>query len=180
MPAEKSLMHQADCLYSLPQIETALTQLAEQITAEYADKNPLLLCVMTGAVITLGHLLPKLAFELEVDYLHASRYGNKTSGGELVWYAKPQTALANRHVLLVEDIYDEGPTLMALRDFCQRAGAASVSCVALVEKHHDRKSGVKPEYIGLTVPDRYVFGFGMDVSGYWRNAPGIFALKETA
>lgn len=179
MSAEKVLLEEAECLFTLEQIGEVLTTLAQQITTDYADKNPLLLCVMTGAVMTMGHLLPKLTFELEMDYLHASRYGNQTIGGTLTWYAKPQTALANRHVLLVEDIYDEGLTLMALRDFCQRGGATSVKCVALMDKQHDRKSGIKPEYIGLTVPDRYVFGFGMDVSGYWRNAPGIFALKES-
>lgn len=180
MSEQTDLLEQAECLYTLAQIEAALADLAARINRDYVDKNPLLLCVMKGAVITMGHLLPKLTIALEIDYLHASRYGAETTGGELNWHAKPQTSLANRHVVLVEDIYDEGPTLVALRAFCQQADATSVTCLALTNKQHDRKSGQPPEYIGLNVPDRYVFGFGMDVSGYWRNAPGIYAFKESA
>ena len=168
----------AEQLYSLAEIEQALGCLAEVLTQHYVDANPLLLCVMNGSVITAGHLLPKLNFALELDYIHLSRYANTTSGGEIVWHHKPVTDLANRDVILIEDIFDQGVTLQALRDYCHQAGAKSVSCVCLIDKEHNDKVGTKPEFIGLTVPDRYVFGFGMDYHGYWRNAPGIFAVKE--
>ena len=75
-------------------------------------------------------------------------------------------------------VFDEGQTLVALRRFCHQQGALSVACLALADKQHSRKTGQQPEYIGVSVADRYVFGFGMDVQGYWRNAPGIFALPE--
>lgn len=173
MPAD------AECLYTLAEIDAVLSKLATQLNRDYADKNPLLLCVMNGAVITMGQLLPKLNFALQIDYIHVSRYGDNTVGGELVWQAQPQTAMADRHILLIEDIFDEGHTLMALREYCQQQGALSVACLALADKNHARKSGQKPEYIGLSLADRYVFGFGMDIKGYWRNAPGIFAVAET-
>jgi len=174
-----AVIAQADLLYSTEEIDAALAQLAEKLTADYAGKNPLMLTVMNGAVMTAGYLLPKLKFKLEIDYIHASRYGEKMVGGELNWHAQPTIALQNRHVVLIEDIYDEGITLTALRQFCLEAGAASVRCVALVDKLHNNKTGAVPEYIGLTVADRYVFGFGMDVEGFWRNLPAIYAMKES-
>ncbi|MBE0439093.1 MAG: hypoxanthine-guanine phosphoribosyltransferase [Gammaproteobacteria bacterium] len=177
----KQLQHvfdSADLLYNLAEIDQALVQLSEQLSAEYSQLNPLLLCVMTGSVITAGHLLPKLVFPLELDYIHVTRYGDKTVGGDLNWLHRPVSDLANRHVILIEDIYDEGVTLHTLRDYCEKAGAASVKCVCLIDKNHTNKVGKLPEFIGLTVPDRYVFGFGMDYKGYWRNAPGIYAVKE--
>lgn len=169
----------AERLYSMTEIDTALEHVAEKLSSDYAEANPLLLCVMNGSVVTTGHLLPKLNFPLELDYIHASRYGDKTVGGELTWRHLPLTAIENRAVLLIEDIFDEGVTLHHLRRYCEQAGASSVKCVTLIEKSHNNKTGSPPEYIGLTVPDRYVFGFGMDYQGYWRNAPGIYAVKES-
>ncbi|WP_438971038.1 phosphoribosyltransferase family protein, partial [Methylophaga sp.] len=113
------------------------------------------------------------------DYIHASRYGDKTVGGQLIWRAEPSVELKNRHVVLVEDIYDEGITVSALRKYCLEAGALSVRCATLLDKDRPRQIEPLPEYIGLTVPDRYVFGFGMDVEGYWRNIPAIYAMKES-
>lgn len=170
------ILEQADQLYSMADINQVLDQLADKLSLRYADENPVILCVMNGSVITTGHLLPKLNFPLELDYIHATRYGEKTVGGELVWQSQPMNDLTGRAVILIEDIYDQGVTLMALREFCEDAGAKSVACLALVEKLHDNKVGQVPEYIGMTVPDRYVFGFGMDYQGYWRNAPGIYAV----
>src|SRR5690554_1691667 len=136
----KQIMEQAECLFTLQAINERLEQIATQLNQDYADKNPVLLCVMNGAVMTMGHLLPKLRFTLETDYIHVSRYGDKTVGGELAWRAKPMTNLRDRHVLLVDDIYDEGITLAALRDYCQLAGALSVKSVVLADKQHANKS----------------------------------------
>ncbi|NQZ53044.1 MAG: hypoxanthine-guanine phosphoribosyltransferase [Piscirickettsiaceae bacterium] len=177
----KQLQHifdNAQQLYSMVEIDKALDQLAEALTKKYAESNPLILCVMNGSIVTTGHLLPKLTFPLELDYIHVSRYGDKTAGGTLNWLHQPAADLTDRVVILVEDIFDEGATLQALRTYCQQAGARTVSCVALIDKLHDNKVGKAPEFIGLTVPNRYVFGFGMDYQGYWRNAPGIYAVKD--
>jgi len=168
----------AECLYSMTEIDAAIERVATTLTTHYADVNPLLLCVMNGSVITAGHLLPKLPFLLELDYIHASRYGDKTVGGELTWHHSPLTTMIDRDVLLIEDIFDEGVTLQHLRRYCEQSGARTVKCVTLIEKIHDNKVGTPPEFVGLTVPNCYVFGFGMDYQGYWRNAPGIYAVKD--
>ncbi len=177
----KQLQHifdTADLLYSQSEINHALDRLALAITEQFSESNPIILCVMNGSVVVTGHLLPRLNFPLELDYIHATRYGDKTVGSELTWLHKPAIPLANRTVILVEDIFDEGVTMQALRQYCQQARASSVSCVSLIDKEHVNKVGTQPEFIGLTVPNRYVFGFGMDYKGYWRNAAGIYAVKE--
>lgn len=169
----------AECLYSADDVAAALDRMASAITAALDGKNPLVLCVMTGAVITAGHLLTRLNFPLQLDYLHATRYGAKTSGGDIRWLARPTSSLAGRTVLVVDDILDEGHTLAAILEYCREQGAADVQLAALVEKRHQRKApGLTADFVGLEVEDRYVFGFGMDYKGYLRNLPGIYAAQE--
>lgn len=175
----RDVMESADCLISHEQVERALDRMAEQITADLGDKLPVFYCVMNGGLITTGHLLTRLGFPLEVDYLHATRYRGGIRGGELFWRVSPEIPMADRHVVIVDDILDEGATLAAILGYCREAGAASISTAVLVDKRHDRKAvpDLKADYCSLEVVDRYVFGFGMDYKGYWRNAPGIFAPK---
>ena len=175
----RDLMDNADCLITQQEVERALDRMAEEITASLGDKLPVFYCVMNGGLITTGHLLTRLGFPLEVDYLHATRYRGGIRGGELFWRVSPEVPMADRHVVIVDDILDEGTTLAAILDYCREAGAASISTAVLVDKRHDRKAmpGLKADYSSLEVEDRYVFGFGMDYKGYWRNAPGIFAPK---
>ncbi|KJZ16548.1 MULTISPECIES: hypoxanthine-guanine phosphoribosyltransferase [Halomonas] len=175
----REVMDTADCLISHDEVERALDRMAEEITRDLGDELPVFYCVMNGGLITTGHLLPRLGFPLEVDYLHATRYRGKTRGGELFWRVSPEIPMAGRHVVIVDDILDEGATLAAILDYCREAGAKSISTAVLVDKNHDRKAvpGLKADYCSLEVADRYVFGFGMDIKGYWRNAPGIFAPK---
>lgn len=175
----RHVMESADCLIEHAEVERALDRMAEQIITDLGDKLPVFYCVMNGGLITTGHLLTRLGFPLEVDYLHATRYRGGTRGGELYWRVLPEISMADRHVVIVDDILDEGATLGAILDYSREAGAASISTAVLVDKRHDRKSvpGLKADYCGLEVVDRYVFGFGMDYKGYWRNAPGIFAPK---
>ncbi len=172
-------MAEADLLYSAEDIALTLDKMAAEITAKLADKNPLVLCVMTGGVILTGHLLTRLAFPLEQDYLHATRYRGATSGSKTItWLHKPETSLAGRHVLLVDDILDEGYTLREITHWCREQGAASVHVAVLADKQHARRvDGVRRDFSALELPDRYVFGFGMDYKEYWRNANGIYAVK---
>lgn len=179
MTEYEAMLAQSDLLFSMEEIDNALDKIADSLNRDYAELNPVMLCVMNGSVMTAGHLLPRLPFRLELDYIHATRYGDKTVGGELIWQSQPTIDISQRHVVLIEDIFDEGLTLAALRDYCEQAGALSVRCACLLDKLREGKVGIAPEYIGLTVPDRYVFGFGMDVEGLWRNLPAIYALKES-
>ncbi|MFC0269361.1 hypoxanthine-guanine phosphoribosyltransferase [Kushneria aurantia] len=173
------LMADADCLFELPAVERALDDMATRVSADLSERLPVFYCVMNGGLITTGHLLTRLGFPLKVDYLHATRYRSELRGGELFWRVSPEVPMSGRHVVIVDDILDEGTTLAAIIDYCRRAGAASVSSAVLVEKQHQRKAvpGLRADYCGLEVEDRYVFGFGMDYKGYWRNAPGIFAPR---
>jgi hypoxanthine phosphoribosyltransferase len=173
----QQIKDEADCLVTAAQINVALEQLAEKISQQQRDNNPLLLCVMNGGLILSGNLIVKLDFPLELDYVHASRYRGETQGGELQWLTKPQVSLKGRHVLIIDDILDEGYTLASIVQYCQKAGAESVETVVLVEKMHKRKHGIQADYVGLQVEDRYLFGYGMDYKGYWRNAHGIYAVK---
>ena len=174
----RAVQAEADLLYSVDEVEAALDRMAEAIAARLADSDPLVLCVLTGAIIPAGKLVARLDFPLQLDYIHATRYRSGTRGGELDWIARPRQSLKGRTVLVVDDILDEGLTLAAILDHCRAEGAAAVYSAALVEKRHDRKpEGLKADFIGLEVEDRYVFGYGMDYHEYLRNAPGIYAVK---
>lgn len=170
------VMARAECLYDAPAIEAALDRMGEAISTALSGTRPLLLGVMTGAIVPLGRLLSRLDFPLEVDYIHATRYHKTTTGRELVWLARPQTPLRGRHVLLVDDILDEGHTFRGLLEACQEEGAASVQTAVLADKPNPaRVPGLKADFAGLTVPERYVFGVGMDYKGYLRNVNAIYA-----
>jgi len=175
----RQIMREADCLYTEAEVEAAIARVGAQITADMAEMNPVVFCVMNGGLIFAGKLLAHLKFPLESSYLHATRYRNQTSGGDLFWKAKPEVSFMDRHVLIIDDILDEGHTLSAIVDFCHHAGARQVHTAVLIDKDHDRKAspGLKANYEGLPCVDRYVFGYGMDYKGYWRNAAGIYAVK---
>lgn len=171
-------MAQADCLHDRDAVEAALDHMAAAIRADLAGGDVVVICVMNGGLVTTGLLLPRLDFPLRVDYMHATRYRERTSGDALHWRVEPSQPLAGRDLLVVDDILDEGYTLEAILRWCHGQQPASVRAAVLVQKLHQR--GVRPpvDYIGLTVPDRYVFGYGMDYKGYWRNAAGIYAVAQ--
>ena len=173
----RQVRSEAECLYTNEQVETALEEIAAAITTKHSENNPLIICVMNGGLIVTGYLLLRLDFPLQQDYLHASRYRGETQGGDLNWIAEASHSLKDRYVIVVDDILDEGYTLAAIVEHCQKAGAKSVETIVLVEKMHDRKQGIEADYVGLQTEDRYLFGYGMDYRGYLRNAPGIYAVK---
>ncbi|MFN3987223.1 MAG: hypoxanthine-guanine phosphoribosyltransferase [Rhodocyclaceae bacterium] len=170
---------EADCLADAAEVEAALDRLAEAITARLADTNPIVYAVMNGALILAGRILPRLPFPLEVAYLHATRYGHALQGTFLDWRVRPTQDLRNRTVLVLDDILDEGHTLHAIIEYLKTQGPAQVHSAVLVHKLHERKAypGMRADFTGLEIADRFLFGCGMDYKGYWRNAPGIYAVK---
>ena len=176
----KAVRDNARCLYTMDQVLGAVDRLAVQISEDYRDASPVLLTVMNGGLIFAGHLLPRMDFPLEHDYLHATRYQGETMGAGLEWTVKPSARLRERHVLILDDILDVGTTLWAIVESCRNQGAASVATAVLVEKKHERKvePGRHADYTGLDAEDAYLFGCGMDYRNYWRNAPGIFAVTQ--
>jgi hypoxanthine phosphoribosyltransferase len=175
----KAALAEADCLATPAEVSAALDRMAAAITARLADANPICYCVMNGGLIIAGRLLSRLEFPLEVAYLHASRYGHALNGNLLDWRIRPTQDLNGRSVLIIDDILDEGYTLEAIAAHCRDEGAREVLSAVLVDKQHERKArpGLKPDFHGLEIADRFLFGCGMDYQGYWRNAAGIYALK---
>ncbi|ETX09751.1 hypoxanthine phosphoribosyltransferase [Marinomonas ushuaiensis DSM 15871] len=171
------ILDEADCLVDETKINEALDKMASQITADLSDKLPLVLCVMNGGLIPTAALIERLNFPLELDYIHATRYGMETEGTQLNWLSYPQTSLKNRHVLVVDDIFDQGHTLEAIQKWLEEQGTSSVHTATIINKLHDRKTNMQPDYVGTDVVDRFLFGYGMDYKGYFRNLKGIYAIK---
>lgn len=173
----QELLKKADLIYSKVEVDAAITLLATQISHDLHDKAPLVMTIMNGGLYFAGQLLPQLSFALETDYLQASRYNGKTIGQDVKWGKAPTENLKGRIVLLLDDILDEGHTLVAIRDRCLALGALEVKIAVLTEKALGHAKPIHADYVGLTLPDCYVFGCGMDVYGWWRNLPEIRALK---
>ena len=176
----RDLMASAELLHPAETVRAAVSKVAAEINASLADSNPLALCVMTGGAIFCGQLLPQLDFPLDFDYLHATRYGPDTQGGKISWRCAPWAPVKGRVVLLIDDILDEGVTLAAVRDSLVHLGAREVKIAVFADKLNGKQKPVTPDFVGLTVPDRFVFGFGMDVDGAWRHLPAIYAMKDPA
>ena len=173
----RDILASADLIHSEETVATAVSRVAAEITAKLSETNPLLLCVMSGGVPFAGHLMTQLEFPLEFDYLHVTRYGQETSGGALSWRSAPWTSVKDRTVIVLDDILDEGMTLAAIVERLKELGAKECYTAVATEKLNGKKKPIKADFVALTVPDRFVFGFGMDVRGHFRNLPAIYAMK---
>lgn len=176
----KNILKDSEILINADTIEQTVEQLAQEIKYQLADLDLHAFCVMNGGLYFAGQLLRHLDIPLTIDYLHATRYQDNQATDNLIWKQAPNADhIRGKNILLIDDIFDEGKTLEAIVNACQAMGAKSIHSVVLVNKKHNRKpqSGYQPEFIGLPVEDRYIFGCGMDFKGYWRNLPAIYALK---
>jgi len=184
IPRLSEVLPHAQVLFTRRELEAAIEQMAAQIVAEYMHdpQPPLLVTVLHGGLPFAGQLgfaLGEHGLDVEFDYLHATRYRGNTSGARLAWLHRPATSMRGRRVLLVDDILDEGHTLKAIQYWCEDQNPIDIRIAVLAVKLHDRcVDGVTADYVGVEVPDRYVFGYGMDFHEQGRNLPGIFALKE--
>ena len=170
-------LENSDLVAGAAQVQAAVDRLAHEITQALADSYPLVVVVMGGAVVFAGQLLPKLRFPLDVDYVHATRYGAAVQGGGIDWKVTPPEDLRGRTVLVLDDILDGGETLRAISDRLLALGAKQVCCAVLVQKTLSRAKPITADFVGLRIPDRFVFGCGMDAKGYWRNLPEIRAIR---
>jgi hypoxanthine phosphoribosyltransferase len=169
-------LQDSDLVASAEEVQAALRRVAAEIEPRLASAYPLVLAVMGGAVVFAGQLLPLLRFPLDFDYIHVSRYGAATRGAALDWRVTPSESVRGRTVLVVDDILDGGETMAAIRERLLALGARAFSCAVLVEKTLARQKPIRPDFVGLRIPDRFVFGCGMDAKGYWRNLPEIRAM----
>lgn len=180
-PQLHEALQTARVLFDRDALEAAILRMADEIRPAYADGEvPLYITVMNGGMpfaSQLGFALGERGLDLEFDYLHATRYRGQTSGSGLAWLHRPATPMRGRKVLLVDDILDEGHTLLAVKHWCEDQDAAEVRIAVLAEKVHDRcVEGIAADHVGVQVPDAYVFGYGMDYYEQGRNLPVIFAL----
>ena len=173
------MLQKSRLVVSADEIDKATTRMAREIDARYQSEVPLVLCIMNGGLMLTANLMSKVKIHAQIDYLQTSRYRGNTSGGELHWRAEPHQSLEGRAVILMDDIFDEGHTLMQIVEYCENKGASDVYSVVLLEKMHDRKvNGFRPDLIGLQAEDDYLVGFGMDYQEHFRHLPEIYALGE--
>lgn len=171
-------LQSADIIHDRDVLDASIRAMATRLRDDYRGRRPLFLTMMNGGMIFAGQLALELGFDVELDYLHATRYRGETRGAELQWWRKPRASLAGRDVLLVDDILDEGKTLLEVGRWCRAEGCAELRVAVLALKRHDRcVEGVSADYVGVEVPDRYVFGYGMDYHEQGRNLPAIHALR---
>jgi hypoxanthine phosphoribosyltransferase len=183
VPRLADALTRAELVHDRDVLDAAIATMADAIRADYAEGEvPLFVTVMHGGLpfaASLAFALGERGLDLEFDYLHATRYRGQMSGSGLAWLHRPATPMRGRRVLLADDILDEGHTLKAVRRWCEDQDAADVRVAVLAVKAHDRRvEDVEAEYVGVEVPDRYVFGYGMDYYEQGRNLPGIYALRE--
>jgi hypoxanthine phosphoribosyltransferase len=178
----RDLLARAEELVSADTVQDAVRKVAEVLNARFdtddSGEFPLVLGVMGGAVVFTGHLLPQLSFPLEFDYIHVTRYGDQDRGGEVVWKVIPRQNVAGRTIIVVDDILDEGETLAHVKQRLLDMGAAEVILAVFADKDLGRQKPVHADIVGLTIPNRFVVGFGMDAHGYWRNLPGLWVIKK--
>ncbi len=173
----QQILQRAELVFDTAHIDSAIDKLAQRLTGRLKDSTPLVLCVMQGGLMFSGKIMSLLPLDAEFDYIHATRYGNTTTGDTLEWLAYPKKKLENRTVLILDDILDEGYTLAAIEQYCRQQGAEDVISAVLLQKKHDRlKPGMRCDYVALEVDDRYVFGYGMDYKGKLRHLDKIYAI----
>jgi hypoxanthine phosphoribosyltransferase len=178
-PDPRELLKNSRVLFSREEVMATVQSMADEINEFYDDQPLILLSILTGAIIPAAWLATRLTMPLQMDFVHATRYRGGLYGAELEYRVPPRLDLEGKHVLIVDDIFDEGHTLAAIKGSVEKRKAGSVKMAALVRKIHDR--GLSRDYIdfsGLDVPDVYVFGCGMDAYEEWRHLDEILVLEE--
>ncbi len=170
---------EADVLITEQEINQAIDLVAKNIESSMEREVPIILCVMKGGLMFTGALMQRISSPMVLDYIHVDRYRNKTQGSSIHWHKEPDTSLDGRVVIIVDDILDEGYTLQELIAYCKAKGAKKVLSAVLLKKNlSDTPVNVTPDFIGIEVTDRYVFGWGMDYKGYLRNLSSIYAVAQ--
>ncbi len=176
----KILPPNSQVLIAEDKINREIEALAIEINQDFAQKKVVFLTIMNGGMIFASALATRLNLDMEMDYLQLSRYGKNQSGGQLVWKYQPEVNMHDTHVILCDDIYDEGHTLAAAHAWCLEKGALSASSVVLVHKNHDRTyAQYKPDYVAMNIPDHFIFGYGMDYEEKLRQLPEIYYIPQS-
>lgn len=175
--AQQILRH-AELICPPQSLDLAVERLSKEISDVLSEQFPLVLSVMGGAIVFTGQLLPLLTFPLDFDYVHASRYNHAFQGSTLHWKIAPPEQVSGRVVLVLDDVLDEGYTMTAIRQRVLAMGAKQFYCAVLADKSIGKEKPIRADFVGITLPNRFVFGFGMDIKGMWRNLPAIYAIRD--
>ncbi len=165
-------------LISREQIATRVKELAAEIDRDYADKNPLFICILKGSTFFFTDLLKELRIPAEIDFMAVSSYGSGTTSGYVKMVKDLDRPIDGRHVVIVEDMVDSGNTLSYLRDLLLTRDPASLAICTLMDKPERRVAEITVDYTGFRVPDEFVVGYGLDYAERYRTLPEIYILKR--
>jgi hypoxanthine phosphoribosyltransferase len=165
-------------LFTADEIAATTRRLAAEISRDYHDKHPILIGVLKGSFMFLADLIRLLDFPLEVEFIRLSSYGGGKSPGKIKLLQGVQAKIKDRHVLVIEDIIDTGHTTKFVLDYLKQKSPASLRLCTLTDKPSRRKATVNIDYPGLTVPNRFIVGYGIDWNERFRYLPGIYAMEE--
>lgn len=167
-----------DILILETEIEEKTRAFGAMLSEEYEEKFPLVIGVLKGAMPFMADLIKRMDIHLEIDFMDVSSYGNSTvSSGEVKIIKDLDTSVEGRDILIVEDIIDSGLTLSYLVELLRYRKAKSIKIVTLLDKPTGRKVDLTPDWVGFTVPDAFVVGYGLDYAERYRNLPCIGVLK---
>ncbi|ASS73807.1 hypoxanthine phosphoribosyltransferase [Tumebacillus algifaecis] len=167
-----------EILFTEEEVSAKVRELGEQITRDYQGQNLLVIGILKGAAMFMGDLVKRIGMLVEMDFMAVSSYGKSSESSGVVRIIKDlDKSIEDRHVLIVEDIIDTGLTLHYLKNLLQQRNAASVKVVSLLDKPERRKVEISPDYLGFSVPDHFIVGYGLDFAERYRNLPYIGVLK---
>jgi len=175
-------MHQDidEVLVSEAQIEAICLKLGKQLSEDYKDKNPLFIGLLNGCVPFMSALIKRVEVPIEIQFMAVSSYhGGIESSGDVKIKYDLERSVMNRDCVIVEDIVDTGATVKTITSLLLHRGARSVKVVTLLDKPSGRKVELIPDYIGITIPKRFVVGFGLDYNEFYRNLPYVGVLKPS-
>ena len=176
MDTIQALIRKSSVIYSEIEIKTVIKNIADQVNQTIKTDDLYVLCVMNGALIFAGQLLPRLEKNIQYSYIHATRYAASLTGGPIHWLVKPPIDIEGKTVLILDDILDEGITLREIAATCLAMKAKAIFTAVLFDKEIAKEKSYLPNFIGLKVPNRFVFGYGLDCKGLGRNLPHLYAL----
>ena len=176
MDTIQALIRKSSVIYSEIEIKKVIKNIADQVNQTIKTDELYVLCVMNGALIFAGQLLPRLEKNIQYSYIHATRYAASLTGGPIHWLVKPPIDIEGKTVLILDDILDEGITLREIAATCLAMKAKAIFTAVLFDKEIAKEKSYLPNFIGLKVPNRFVFGYGLDCKGLGRNLPHLYAL----
>lgn len=174
------MLNNSEVLYTYEQLETRILELAQNIEKEIFGKTPTFLTVMNGGMFFGAELLKHISSPIIVDYIHASRYGHETFGAShITWFRQPPIEIIKgRDVYIVDDILDEGFTLSEISRVIMDLGAHSCKFIVLIDKDLNKAKPIKADHYGFKAPNKFLFGFGMDINGIFRQLKNIYIYQN--